>query len=335
MTIRQIAELYGVAPSTVSVVLNNRPGVRKELRSKIEATLIDNGYAIKNNSPSVRSGNILFLYYKSTDYLAARKDDTMSSILCGIQEECQKSNYTYTLMNANPDNLDEVLLSVSPSEYQGIIFLGTEYYQEPSDAFFKTTVPIVILDGFFPEHPLNTVNMDNSYGVHQAISYLVENGHSKIGYLKSSIEFGCLRDRSACIYSSFSKLGLSLPQHVIEVSQEPYIIQKEVKDYLDSHPTLPNAFIADNDIIAVSAMQVFQQNGYRIPEDISVIGFDDSNICTIVTPYLTTVKANLIEMARIATSRLISLIHNPSSDFIRSAVGTSLIKRQSVAQFNK
>ncbi|MDO5548259.1 MAG: LacI family DNA-binding transcriptional regulator [Eubacteriales bacterium] len=337
MTVRQIAEHFGVAPSTVSVVLNNRPGVRKELRSQIEDVLIKNGYTIKNNSSSTpaKSGNILFIYYKSTDYLAARKDNTMASILSGIEEICHQNNFTFTLTNATPDTLDDILLSVSPENHSGIILLGTEYYQNPSSSFFQTPVPLVVLDGFFPEYPLNTVNMDNSYGVHQAISHLIENGHTEIGYLKSSIEFGCLRDRAACIYSSLTQLGLSHPGCVIEVSQEPMVIQQEVAQYLDSLPSIPSAFVADNDIIAVSAIQVFQKKGFRVPEDISIIGFDDSNICTIVTPYLTTVKANLTEMARLATSRLIAMIQKPSPGFIRSTVGTALVQRESVAACNR
>ena len=97
MTIRQIAESLGVAPSTVSVVLNNKPGVRSELRQKIRDTLIENGYSIKDSKAS--QGRILFVYYKSTDYLAARGDDTMSSILAGIESVCLETvSYTHLAM---------------------------------------------------------------------------------------------------------------------------------------------------------------------------------------------------------------------------------------------
>ncbi len=334
MTIRQIAESFGVAPSTVSVVLNNKPGVRSELRQKIRNVLIENGYQIRE--PKIQQESILFIYYKSTDYLAARKDDTMTSILSGIDEVCTAKNFTFTVTNASPSTLDEIMLSVSPDVHSGIILLGTEYYQEPSPSFFNLSVPFVALDGFFPEHPLNTVNIDNSYGVHQALTLLAENGHPKIGYIKSSIEFGCLRDRTSCIYSSLAKLGLPLdPQCVIEVSQESEKIRKEVEDFLRSCPGVPSAFIADNDIMAVSAIQTLQHMGFRVPEDVSIIGFDDSSICTILTPYLTTVRADFKGMAKLATSRLIEMIETQSQEIIKSTVGTKLIKRQSVAPFSK
>ncbi len=334
MTIRQIAESFGVAPSTVSVVLNNRPGVRSELRQKIRDTLIENGYQIRGEQKP-QPGNILFVYYKSTDYLAARKDDTMTSILSGIEQVCTEKKFTFTVTNATSSTLDEILLSVSPDVQNGIILLGTEYYQEPSDSFFNLSVPLVILDGFFPEYPLNTINIDNSYGVHQALRHLLENHHPKIAYIKSAIEFGCLRDRANCIHSSLAKLGLPpKPEYVIQVSQESERIQQEMQDFLKSCENVPSAFIADNDIIAVSSIQVLQNMGYRVPEDVSMIGFDDSNICTILTPHLTTVKANFTGMARLATSRLIEMIENPSREIIKSTVGTVLIKRQSVAPYS-
>lgn len=104
-----------------------------------------------------------------------------------------------------------------------------------------------------------------------------------------------------------------------------------MQDFLKSCENVPSAFIADNDIIAVSAIQVLQNMEYRVPEYISIIGFDDSNICTILTPHLTTVKANFTGMARLATSRLIEM---PSREIIKSTVGTVLIKRQSVAPYS-
>lgn len=331
MTIRQIAEAFGVAPSTVSVVLNNRPGVRNELRQKIREALLANGYQIRE--AAAHQGSILFVYYTSTNYLAARKDDTMTQTLSGIEEVCAEKKYTLSIANASPASLDEILLTATPEVCSGVILLGTEYYQEPSRAFFSMSVPMVILDGFFPEYALNTVNIDNSYGIHEALKHLRENNHSRIGYIKSSIEFGCLRDRSNCIYSSLARLGLPPePEYVIRVSQEPAKSRQEMDAFLQSCPAVPSAFIADNDIIAASAVQSLQYAGFRVPEDVSVIGFDDSSICTILTPYLSTIRADLRGMAKLAATRLIALIDSPEKQkIIKSTVGTELIKRQSVA----
>jgi len=329
MTIRQIADMLNVSPSTVSVVLNNKPGVRSDLREKIKAVLIENSYTIKE--PKSNLGTILFVYYKSTNYLAARKDDTLAMTLNALEEVCRNERYSFSLANATYYNIDELFSKSNLSGIDGIILLGTEYYHEPSSAFFNLPVPLIVLDGFFPEHPINTVNIDNSYGVHQAISYLLKNGHKEIGYLKSAIEFGCLRDRTNCIYTSMERLGLRLnPDYVIKVSQEAEKIQLEMRDFLDIAPSLPTAFIADNDIIGVSAIQSFQRKGLRVPEDVSIIGFDDSTICTIFSPHLTTVKSDFTKMADLAARRLIEMINEEEPSIIKSTVGTTFIPRQTV-----
>lgn len=331
MTIRQIAEFHGVVPSTVSLVLNDKPGVRKELRQKIQKTLIENGYSIRSANAQTQKGNLLFIYYKSTDYLAARKDNTISSILSGIEQVCEENKYTFNVATATADTLDDTLLSATPETAAGIILLGTEYFGEPGDIFFNLSVPLVVLDGFFPEYPLNTVNIDNSYGIHQAIKLLVDNGHTDIGYIKSNVEFGCLRDRTNCIYSSMKKLLDKEPACVIDVDQETDLIQKKMDTFIQNHQTIPSAFIADNDIIAISALQVLQKNGYHVPDDVSIIGFDGSDIGTIFSPYLTTVRTNMTEMAKLAALRVLELIENPSSGFIRSTVAATLVERQTVS----
>ena len=83
-------------------------------------------------------------------------------------------------------------------------------------------------------------------------------------------------------------------------------------------------------MIAIASIQAFQRSGYKIPEDISIIGFDDSNICTIFPPHLTTVHTHMEEMARKATARLIDMIENEQNTFTQTTVGTYLVERQSV-----
>ena len=330
MTIRQIAEQLGVAPSTVSVVLNDRPGIRPEMREKIRKVLQENGYRIRTKEPET-NGNILLIYFKSTDYLSGRKDGTLSSILSGLKETTEKHQYTFSITNADAGTIDSIIRDESGKSI-GIILLCTEYYENPTPAMTEAAIPLIMLDGYFPEYPLNTVNMDNSYGISQLVDHLVSHGHKKIGYLKSRMEFGCLRDRTNRIYDSLRHHGIEAPFCIINVSQEPASIQQEIRAYLDAGPDLPSAFIADNDAIAVSAMQVFQNAGYKVPENISITGFDDSEIGKIITPNLTTVQADLTEMARQAVLRIITMHEEGSKTFTRINIGTCMIERDSVSQ---
>lgn len=252
--------------------------------------------------------------------------------LNAIENVCQEEHYAFALANATNQNLDVIFSKKNLDGIDGIILLGTEYYHQPKDCFYKLPVPLVVLDGFFPEYPINTVNIDNSYGVNQVLLHLLNNGHKEIGYLKSAIEFGCLRDRKNCIFSSVERLGMQLnPEYIIEVSQEAEKIQQEVTAFLNSKEKLPTAFIADNDIIGVSAIQALQRKGLQVPEDISIAGFDDSSICTIFSPNLTTVKADFGRMAELATQRLIQMINADNPGVVKSTVGTTFIPRETVA----
>ena len=339
MTLRQIAASLGVAPSTVSLVLNNKTGVRKELRERIRSVLLENGYTIKEQEAAgpapepLTAKTILFIYYTSTNYLAARKDNTLFSIIEGIDDVCKGRGYRYSVANADASTLDDLLCNTPAEQYAGIILLGTEYYEPPTAAFLQTRIPLVILDGYFPEFPLNTINIDNSYGVASAMDLLLEKGHREIGYLKSNLEYGCLRDRSTCIRENFSRHDLQ-PSCIIEVEQQPDSIKQALLDFIASGAAMPTAFIADNDIIAVSAMQALMQKGYRIPEDISMIGFDDSAIATIFTPNLTTIHHHMGEMAKAAAKMIIGLAQSAEKPvtFSRSQIGTRLVIRDTVAQ---
>lgn len=330
MTIREIATILGVSPSTVSFVLNNKPGVSNELREQIKIELVANGYEIKDSA--ALKGTFRFIYYKSTNYLAARKDGTLLLTLEGIEEVCREKNYSFEMVNANNKNLKSFFSPSSLANVDGVILLGTEYYHQPLAEFFESSVPFVILDGYFPEYPINAVNIDNSYGIHEALKHLAAHGHKNIGYIKSSIEFGCLRDRKNCIYSSSDLMNINLDKnYILEVSQVAAEIQRQVETFFKDKTNLPTAFIADNDIIGIASIQAFQKLGYAVPQDISIIGFDDSNICTIFSPNLTTIRADFKGMAREATYRLIDMIEKKDSTVIKSTVGSTFVSRETVA----
>ena len=335
MTLREIAQELGVAPSTVSFVLNSKPGVGDELRSRIREQLIANGYEIKSGSTVNKTGgSIALINYKSTGYLANRQDGTVTLIMAGLDEVFSKYGCTISIINATEQNLGKALVEAS-KKHVGIIMLGTEMYQNFDNAFARVTVPFVVLDAYLPESPYNTINMENDYGINQLVKLLVKNRHMKIGYFKSGIEFGCLRDRAKCVYDACARFGVELPpEYVVDVSQEPVYIKQEVSAFIENTDTLPTAFIADNDTIAASAIQSLQSAGFEVPDDVSIVGFDDNVICTILTPSITTVRASFYDMAVAAAKRLTDMITTGDKIIIKSTVGVELVERETVTMNN-
>ncbi len=110
VTIRDIAKMAGTSPSSVSLVLNSKPGVRMEMRKQIEHLLLENGYTLKNQPErSLDKRNICFVYYKSTNWIANRKDNFLIRVLDGVERACSRYNCSISIINANYDNVSRVL----------------------------------------------------------------------------------------------------------------------------------------------------------------------------------------------------------------------------------
>lgn len=332
MKVREIAAVFGVAPSTVSLVLNGKPGVGDELRKSIEEKLIENGYTIKKEQEE--RGTILFIYYISSRYLSNRKDNTFAMLLGGVQKVCKQKNYICSLIYAGHGELEEKIREADEkADIRGIVFLGTEYFHSPDKVLLGAKTPLVVLDGFFPDYPLNTVNIDNAYGIYEEVKYLKAKGHRTVGYLRCGLPYGCLQDRRNCVELVLRQMGLQLREEdIVEVTQDTEALEEEIGAYLDRQKQLPTAFIADNDLIGIMAVKTMQARGLRVPEDISVIGFDDAGLCQLSTPKLTTVRADFEKMGERAVYRLLRMMEEKDKCVEKLYIGTEFIERESVAR---
>lgn len=338
LTVREIAKIAGTSPSSVSLVLNNKPGVRKEMRQKIEHILRENGYQIKGQEVQepVEMKKIYFIYYKSSNWIAKRKDNFLARVLDGIESASQKACCEVTLVNANYDNIEQILKGMTKDRTDGVIFLGTEFAHNSQKLRVKMEVPFLCIDRFFDEDSFQCINIDNKQSHYQSLRYLMELGHRKIGYLTSELESGALSNRKETFYEVMRKLGLEVNEdYVIYLN----LLQEEAETALDAHlhkmKDLPTAFLACNDVIAIAAMHALGRAGYRIPEDISIIGFDNSGICDMVVPGLTTVHANLEKMGSMAIERIRELIDGKNQEVLKVTIGTKLICRESASYVKK
>ncbi|MGI6011620.1 MAG: LacI family DNA-binding transcriptional regulator [Ruminococcus sp.] len=330
-TIRDIAKMAGTSPSSVSLVLNNKPGVRKEMRQRITRLLLENGYTLKSQEKAETSEvkRICFIYYKSSNWIARRKDNFLLRILEGIESACQKLNCEYSMVNANYEDLEKVLQDLTKEKVDGVIFLGTEYAHDSEKLMVNGEVPFLCIDHYFDEENFDCVNIDNLQSHYQSIRHLMGLGHKKIGYLTSNLESGALQNRKEAFCSVMSKLGLKVwPEHIIYLSLLQDEAEESLEQYLETFQELPTAFIACNDVMAIAAVGMLQRAGYRVPEDISVIGFDDSGVCEMIVPRLTTIHADLERMGSLAVERLRQVMDNKTSEVLKMTIGTRLVCRE-------
>lgn len=330
MTIREIAKKIGVSPSTVSSVLNNRPGVGDEKRAYISEILIENGYEIKP-AAAYQSGGILLIRYRSSNHLMDSSDTFFTRIAEGIEATCRSLGYSLTLSMANRDTLPSVLSTASANHISGILFLGSEYEFTDTSILKNQPLPLVSIDNRFSNDKINSVDMDNREGIFAAVQYLHSLGHVKIGYGKSRIQIGSMSERTHAYFNALQDLGLECnPAYVAELSPFSKHASAEFSKYLYEQDSLPTAYIAANDTIAAGMMKAIGQHGLKVPDDISVIGFDDNDICTLLSPQLTTIRIYNFEIGRHAVYRLHQIIQENDNRVIRTGVSVDLILRESV-----
>lgn len=332
MNLRQIAKEANLSLSTVSLVLNNKPGVKRETRERVAALLAQNGYVIHTQSGPEPAGlpkTLLFIRYRGSGCLMESKDDFFIQILDGVEAQARLSGFSLQILNTDRTNLKEELATASRSA-SGVILFATELEADLVPVLYHCDVPLVAVDSTFPHEDINCVSVENHDALYHAISYLRSIGHTQIGYLHSVELTGSIPEREAAYYAAMRDLGLALnPDFVYKLFLFVDRTYEQMSRILAKKPVLPTAFVADNDVLAVGAMRALQENGYRVPEDVSIIGFDDSYICTITSPALTTMRSPKNAIGAAAVKRMHEILTTKDETIVKSRLCATLVVRDS------
>jgi DNA-binding LacI/PurR family transcriptional regulator len=330
--IKDIANALDLSSATVSLVINNKPGVRNETREKIFNYINEHGYNMSAKKVSlVQNRNIRFIVYKKHGKVVS---DTpfFSQLIEGIEAESRKSGYNLVVSYDNKSEDDmELLKYLTKNPPEGIIILATEMSRSDFSEFEKIPVPIVLLDNSFDGEKIDTVAINNELGAFEATAHLIEMGYNEIGYLHSSVNINNFTKRKNGFQKALDSKNIQLKENLIfsldSTIEGAYM---DMLQLLKSGVTLPGALFADNDIIAFGAIKAMKEFKIRIPEDISIIGFDDMPFCTLSEPTLSTIKVFKQRMGMIAVSRLIEKIEGDAPEFVKIEVGTELVIRDSI-----
>lgn len=333
MTIKEIARQAGVAASTVSLVLNDKPGVHPQTRARVAALLTENGYEIRKNNPQpLEHGEIKFVRYRAAGHKSERNEDFYVGLLNGAERSARHAGFSLSISNLDGARLPEMLTQLAAQKnLTGVILLASEMDAAQLGLLDGFPLPLVVIDSPFQHISLNSVSMDNLSGAFQAVRHLYGLGHRRIGFLRGAVELGGLHCRYLGYQRAMSDLGLLVsPDWVIDIDLLFDQATEQMLRYLSGRRDLPTAFFAGNDIIAAGCVRAFLQAGYRVPEDVSVVGFDDGVMSTFVTPQLTTLRVGRRRMGEMAVERLLA-VHRGDRAIVKSTLGVRLIERASTA----
>jgi len=331
---KDIAKKLSISPSAVSFVLNSKPGVSEETRRKVLKVIEQMGYNtnILSKSALTHNRNIRFIIYKKHG-LVVSDTPFFSALMEGIDREARSLGYNLivTYIDENKDNLTKILHIIEGTSPDGIMLLATEMTKEDLKPFKKLNIPLLLLDSYFESENLDTVIINNLEGVYKATCYLAELGHIDIGYLHSSVWINNFDQRMAGFKKAINHKGLKLNKDFIFCLESTIDgSYKNMFKILENKPKLPTALFADNDIIAFGAIKAMKEFGIRIPQDVSIIGFDDMPFCEMIDPPLTTVMVYKQRMGMIALKRLVERIDEAPAETIRIEVNTTIVERKSV-----
>lgn len=331
-SIRKISEITGYSPATISNALNRKKGVNKETSEAIYKVANDIGYV--NQSKISR---ILLVIYKR-DGSIIDNSPFFTNLLEGVEAECREEGYDFTICNLDRRSIsyDSRLNEILNDKTVAVIMLGTEALDEDFERYTNAQCPMVILDSWSTTMNFDGVLINNADSAKNAVEYLIKKGHTKIGYLRGKFRIKAFSARSTGYSRALRKNGFDVNEkYIITLGTTMDGAYKDMLSYLETNPELPTAFFADNDMIALGAMKALIEKKYRIPEDISLIGFDDLTSCEISTPRLTTIRVFKQEMGRMAVRRLIDVIRNGNGIKTKTQICTEFIERDSVKDLTR
>ncbi|MGG0741386.1 LacI family DNA-binding transcriptional regulator [Niallia taxi] len=343
MKIDDIAKLAGVSKSAVSLAFNNKPGISEQTKEHILKTAAIHGYTPRtvkkrNDSPLKKNHIIRFVACKNTDVITDQYDSQpfFRELLNYLTDIVRENGYTLAISSINIHELESNLSQLeADQESAGILLLGTDLPIEKIEEAESIHPNIVVLDTLFEASNMSFVSINNFLGGFQAGEFLYKLGHRKIGFIKSNARIYNFSKREAGFLHSLDKNGLSLNgSYVFEVAPMQVLSQESLKKSIASLKSLPSAFFCENDYMAISTIKTLHELGIKVPEQVSVLGFDNIYEANIISPELTTVQVRKDVLAKTAVEKLVHSITSNNYGGTQTLVNTEIIQRNSCIAFS-
>ncbi|RKP53884.1 LacI family transcriptional regulator [Cohnella endophytica] len=333
----EIARLAGVSRSTVSRVVNNYANVPEQTRDKVMEVIRQYNY-YPNVSAQVLAGKrarTIGLFLIGPGKVSG--DILTNMLIVSVIENASACGY-YVLTNLIRDAHDEeTVRSVREIFFQrridGGIFIGASDREPIIEDLISEGFIVGVVDQEppgLPESNRLVANFDNDSGMRQAVDYLAELGHTDIGVINGDRNRLSGQTKFEGYQAAMASRGLSVnPSWVLAGSFHENGGYDAATVLLERKGDLPTAIIAANDSVAFGAIRAFKEHGVRVPEDISVIGFDDHALSERHHPALTTIRVNFGDMLEQLTSNLIARIEGSTAEFKEIKLDCQLIVRNS------
>ena len=333
ITAKELAGRLGLSESAISLALNDKPGVSRATRRRVIDAAKEYGYDFSKKAIATvgKKGTICFVIYKKSGAVVG---DTpfFSTLTDGINMGCRRLHYDCVIRYLyEDDDIADQIYTLGSSQFSGIILLATEIDENSLKNFARLSVPIVVLDAYFEKLAFNFILINNIQGAFMATEYLIKKRHTQPGYLRSDYWISNFDQRADGFYKAIRAAGMSTAKsQVLRLAPSQEGAYEDMKRHLASGERPVDCYFADNDLIAFGAVMALKEAGYRVPEDVAVVGFDDMPACEYMNPPLSTIMVPKLFMGETAATRIIQLIEGENSQPLKIEISTKLVRRKTV-----
>jgi len=330
VTLHDVAKVAGVSASTVSRALKDDRRITPEVIQKVKKIASELGYVPNITARSLKTGRSQTIGLLVRDI----SDEWSAAVIPAVEEEC--SNFKYALLLSNSDSdiqREQYYLNIlKQRNVEGVLILTPLSSDQASYLQKANEIPIVLVDTFLSEPKLNAITVDHELGSHISTSHLLDLGHHKTAFISGPLDISPSRQYRHGYYRALKErgipedMGLFIDQKRIDVEHG----YRAMQNILEKYPGI-TAVATGSDLMAAGAMKAVKDRGLAIPEDISIIGYDDIPMSSFLSPALTTIRQDRGVLGRLAVEMLMEVIEGHSTGPKQITIPPKFVLRESTS----
>lgn len=328
VTMKDVADLAGVSTATVSRALMLPEKVANKTRNKIEQAILQTGYVPHMQAKGNKNNESKILLAMALDIT----DPFFTDVMQGIRETAAEHGYIVLFLDNRQQPIEAASLSAIMRHINGVILLGANIPFDMHDEESQQLPPTVMANEYLPELKLPTIHIDNMTAAFNAVHYLQQIGHNRIACISGPVHLHLSHYRQQGYIQALQRSGIAVEKSYIISGPLSFETGTKSLSQLMSLPQPPSAIFCHSDIVAMGAIHQAKKLGIKIPEDLSIIGFDDIALAQYVDPPLTTVAQPRYKIGQKAVLLLLELLQKNSVKSGSILLDSELIIRESTAK---
>ncbi|MEY8356612.1 LacI family DNA-binding transcriptional regulator [Lachnospiraceae bacterium 54-53] len=329
---KDIAKQLGLSEATVSMAINNRSGVSMETRKRV-LRYVEELKAESGENPEAKERVLrMFAFIEDRPFWDASEETRVYTSYMEAGRAARELGYRLDFVHIykNKDDFRKILME---SEQEGImgIFLNAAYMKEEDyECFQGIKIPFIVADQDFEDSSKDSILLNNRQGVRQGLNYLWENGHRDILYFRNSHDFFNMYQRRDAYGEYMAAKNCGRSAEIIDIGGSTQEVYDRMLAYIREGKRLPTAVFSENYEVTIGLSNALVSSGIRIPEDVSIVGFDELPGTAILSFKPVCIRALHARKARIAVERLVDRVEGRTEEAVQILINTELVPGNSV-----